>query len=79
MVGGVIIAFFTGWVMTGRLLGGVVEAAVIGVALGVAFALLARLLTMVPPTVDHKRSSATERQTSSATHRKGPNDNERGR
>lgn len=75
MVVGVIIAFFTGWVMTGRLLGGVVEAAVIGVALGVAFALLARLLAMAPPSADHKRSSASEPQTARATHRKGPNDN----
>lgn len=78
MVVGVIIAFFTGWVMTGRLLGGAVEAAVIGFALGVAFALLARLLEMVPPSVDHRRSSDTQPQTSEPTHRKGPNDSERG-
>lgn len=78
MVGGVIIAFVTGWVMTGRLLGGVAEAAVAGVALGVAFALLARLLEMVPPPVDRKRLSVTPPRTSRATHSKGSNDNEGG-
>lgn len=38
-----------GWLMAGQLLAGVAEAALVALALGVAFALLARLLALAPP------------------------------
>jgi hypothetical protein len=41
--------FLVGWLMAGQLLAGVAEAALVAVALGVVFALLARLLALAPP------------------------------
>jgi hypothetical protein len=45
-------AFLAGWLEIGKLLAGVVAAALVAVALGVAFALLARLLALGPPSLD---------------------------
>jgi hypothetical protein len=44
-------AFLAGWLEIGKLLAGVVAAALVAVALGVAFALLARLLALGPPSL----------------------------
>ena len=61
---GVAMAFLTGWLVVGKLLAGVVEAAVIAVALGVAFTLLGRLLTVGPPSLDRSRSTIADGRTS---------------
>ena len=46
---GMMAGFLVGWLMAGQLLAGVAEAALVAVALGAAFALLARLLPSAPP------------------------------
>lgn len=56
MVVGTVAGFLVGWLMTGEPLAGLAEAALIAVALGVAFALLARLLSLAPPSSDRARS-----------------------
>lgn len=56
-----------GWLTAGQLLAGVVEAALVAVALGVAFALLARLLALAPPSLDRARSRAADAHTSTPT------------
>jgi hypothetical protein len=60
-------AFLTGWLEVGKVLAGVAEAALVAVALGVAFALLARLLAVGPPSLDRARSSAADVRTSPPT------------
>jgi hypothetical protein len=64
---GVVMAFLAGWLEIGKLLAGVAAAALVAVALGAAFALLARLLALGPPSVDRARSSATDVRTSPPT------------
>lgn len=63
---GVVTAFLTGWLVVGSLLAGVTEAALVAVALGVAFTLLAHLLASGPPSLDRSRSRAAD-ATSSAS------------
>ncbi len=58
---GVVTGFLVGWLMVGRLLAGVVLAALVVVALGGAFAFLAFLIALVPP------SSARSRATGAST------------
>jgi hypothetical protein len=60
-------AFLAGWLEAGKLLAGVAEAALVAVALGAAFALLARLLASAPPSLDGSRSSAVDARTSAPT------------
>jgi hypothetical protein len=51
-----VMAFLAGWLEIGKLLAGVVAAALVAVALGAAFALLARLLASGPPSLDRAQS-----------------------
>lgn len=60
MVIGIVSGLLVGWMMTGQLLGGVAEAALVAVALGVAFALLARLLALAPPLMGQARSRVVD-------------------
>jgi hypothetical protein len=60
-------AFLAGWLEAGKLLAGVATAALVAVALGAAFALLARLLASGPPSLDRARSSAADVSTSPPT------------
>lgn len=53
---GLVTAFLAGWLEAGKLLAGVATAAVIALALGVGFALFARLLASGPPSLDQARS-----------------------
>jgi hypothetical protein len=62
-----VMAFLAGWLEIGKLLAGVVAAALIAVALGAAFALLARLLALGPPSLDQAQSRAADAQTSIPT------------
>ena len=64
---GMAAGFLVGWLMAGKLLAGVAEAALVAVALGVAFALLARLLALTPPSLDRTRSRAADAHTSAPT------------
>jgi hypothetical protein len=60
--------FFMGWLMAGQLLAGVAGAGLIAVALGVAFAFLARLLSLAPPSLDRARPyRAADAHTSTPT------------
>lgn len=60
---GVVMAFLLGWLGIGKLLAGVVLAALIAVALGAGFALAARLLRLGPPSLDGARSRAADAST----------------
>lgn len=60
---GLVTAFLLGWLEVGKLLAGVAAAALIAVALAVAFALAARLLTLGPPSLDGARSRAADAYT----------------
>jgi|HubBroStandDraft_2_1064218.scaffolds.fasta_scaffold10323_5 hypothetical protein len=53
---GVVMAFLAGWLEVGKLLAGVAAAALVSVAIGAAFALLARVLASAPPTLDRTKS-----------------------
>jgi|HubBroStandDraft_6_1064221.scaffolds.fasta_scaffold361673_2 uncharacterized membrane protein len=53
---GTMMAFLVGWLETGKLLAGVATAAVIVVALGVGFALYARVLASAPPSLSRAQS-----------------------
>jgi hypothetical protein len=53
---GMVMASLAGWLGIGKLLAGVATAAVIAVALGVGFALFARLLALGPPSLDRAQS-----------------------
>lgn len=59
---GVVMAFLLGWLGIGKLLAGVALAALVAVALGVAFALLARLLAVAPPSLDRARERSARPQ-----------------
>jgi hypothetical protein len=63
---GMVMAFLTGWLEVGKLLAGVAEAGLVAVALGAAFALLARVLAVGPPSLDRARSGAADVQEQSA-------------
>jgi hypothetical protein len=69
---GVVMGFLAGWLEAGNLLAGVVEAALVAVALGVAFALFARLFPPAPRSVDGLRPRGVEACT--ATPRDSPGD-----
>jgi hypothetical protein len=53
---GVVTGFLLGWLGIGKLLAGVILAALVAVALGAGFLLLARLLALGPPSLDRARS-----------------------
>ena len=53
---GVVMAFLAGWLEVGKLLAGVAAAALVAVAIGAAFALLARVLASAPPSLDRTKS-----------------------
>jgi hypothetical protein len=53
---GMVMAFLTAWIEVGKLLAGVAAAGLVAVALGAAFALLARVLASGPPSLDRAQS-----------------------
>jgi hypothetical protein len=58
---GAVTGFLLGWLGIGKLLAGVILAALVAVALGAGFLLLARLLVLGPPSLDRARSDDVRR------------------
>lgn len=52
---GTVTAFLLGWLEVGKLVAGLAAAAVVVVALGAAFVLLACVLALGPPSIDRAR------------------------
>jgi len=66
---GLVTAFLAGWLETGKVLAGVVVVGLVAIALGAAFALLARLLALGPPSLDRAQVHAADHHSSTPTQR----------